>query len=220
MEIGKILLLTYVIIASNYCSNLFSNSLKNAIENNRFIQHLILIILIMALLIIFEQGNSIKFTSNNHLNVLIMTLIIYTWFILTTKLDLAWNIAVMIMLVIYFFYENKKNNDYKNIKNDKNLSNESKNELHNILINTQKSLLLGIIGITLTGTFIYGIEKYNQYGPSKQKGGKYNFQEDRYNLQEDRYNLQEDRYNFQEDRYNLQEGGYNNSFNMVKFFFH
>jgi hypothetical protein len=38
MEIGKILLLTYIIIASNYCSNLFSNSLKNAIENNRYVQ--------------------------------------------------------------------------------------------------------------------------------------------------------------------------------------
>ena len=212
MEIGKILLLTYIIIASNYCSNLFSNSLKNAIENNRFVQHLILIILIMSLLIIFEQGNSIKFTSNKHLNVLIMTLLIYTWFILTTKLDLAWNIAVMIMLVIYFFYENKKSNDYKNINNDKNLSNESKNELHNILINTQKSLLLGIFGITLTGTFIYGIEKYNQYGSSKQKGGH----EGGYNLlQEGDYNL------LQEGGYNLlQERGYNNSFNMAKFLFH
>ena len=192
MEIGKILLLTYIIIASNYCSNLFSNSLKNAIENNRYVQHLILIILIMALLIIFEQGNSIKFTSNNHINVIIMTLIIYTWFILTTKLDLAWNIAIMIMLVIYFFYENKKNNDYKNINNDKNLSNEDKNELYKVLTNTQNSLLLGIFGITLTGTFIYGIEKYNQYAPQKlYRGG----------------NL-------------LQEGGGINSFNMVKFLFH
>jgi Ca2+/Na+ antiporter len=192
MEIGKILLLTYIIIASNYCSNLFSNSLKNAIENNRYVQHLILIILIMALLIIFEQGNSIKFTSNNHINVIIMTLIIYTWFILITKLDLAWNIAIMIMLVIYFFYENKKNNDYKNINNDKNLSNEDKNELYKVLTNTQNSLLLGIFGITLTGTFIYGIEKYNQYAPQKlYRGG----------------NL-------------LQEGGGINSFNMVKFFFH
>ncbi len=202
MEIGKILLLTYIIIASNYCSNLFSNSLKNAIENNRYVQHLILIILIMALLIIFEQGNSIKFTSNNHINVIIMTLIIYTWFILTTKLDLAWNIAIMIMLVIYFFYENKKNNDYKNINNDKNLSNEDKNELYKVLTNTQNSLLLGIFGITLTGTFIYGIEKYNQYTPRRQEGG-YNL------LQEgERYNL-------------LQEGGGSgNTFNMVKFFFH
>ena len=124
-----------------------------------------------------------------------MTLIIYTWFILTTKLDLAWNIAIMIMLIIYFFYENKKNNDYKNINNDTNLSSESKNELYNILINTQKSLLLGIFGITLTGTFIYGIEKYNQYGPSQKQNNSY---------------------------YLSQQGGYmnNNSFNMVKFLFH
>jgi hypothetical protein len=195
MEIGKILLLTYIIIASNYCSNLFSNSLKDAIENNRYVQHLILIILIMSLLLMFEQGNSIKFTSNKHLNVIIMTLIIYTWFILTTKLDLAWNIAIMIMLIIYFFYENKKNNDYKIISNDTNLSSDTKNELHNILINTQKSLLLGIFGITLTGTFIYGIEKYNQYSPSHNQEG---------------------------DNYILQGGGYskNNSFNMVKFLFH
>jgi hypothetical protein len=74
----------------------------------------------------------------------------------------------MIMLIIYFFYENKKNIDYKNIVNDKNLSTEHKNELYNTLITTQKSLLLGIFGITLTGTIIYGTEKYYQYN---QNGG-------------------------------------------------
>ena len=163
MEIGKILLLTYIIIASNYCSNLLSSGLKNAIENNRFVQHLILLILIMSLILIFDEGNAIKFTSNNQLNLIIMSLLIYTWFILTTKLDLAWNIAIMIILLVYFFYENKKNIDYKNIVSDKNLSTEHKNELYNTLITTQKSLLLGIFGITLTGTIIYGTEKYYQY---------------------------------------------------------
>ena len=53
ISIGKILLITYIIIASSTCSNLFSHGLKNAIENNRYIQHIILILLIMSLMILF-----------------------------------------------------------------------------------------------------------------------------------------------------------------------
>ena len=38
-SLGRIILLTYIIIGSNYCSDLFSPELKNAIKNNRLVQH-------------------------------------------------------------------------------------------------------------------------------------------------------------------------------------
>lgn len=127
-SIGRIIVLTYIIIASSYCTNLFSNGLKKAIETNKYLQHLILIILIMSLMIIFGNPFKVEITSNQQINVVIMSLLIYVWFILTTKLDAAWNIAILILLTIYFLYESKKINDYNIVLNDPILDEEKKKD--------------------------------------------------------------------------------------------
>lgn len=163
-SIGRILLLTYILLASQYCSNLFSHGLKQSIENNRMVQHLILVILIMTLLIIFGDPINIEFTNNHEFNVIIMSLLIYVWFVLTTKLDLSWNVGILIVLTIYFLYENKKKMEYKFVSNDENLNSEIKKDLLNKLDNTQKLLLCVIFGITITGTLLYTNEKQIQYG--------------------------------------------------------
>jgi hypothetical protein len=163
-SVGRIILLTYVILASQYCSNLFSHGLKEAIESNRMVQHLILIILIMSLMIIFGNPLKIEFTNNEQFNIIIMTLLVYVWFILTTKLDLSWNVAILIILTIYFLYESKKISEYKIILSDPTLENSKKKELFDNYYNLQKYLLLTIFGITIAGTFIYAGEKQVQYG--------------------------------------------------------
>ena len=73
-SIGRIILLTYIIISSSYCVNLFSNGLKEALENNKYAQHIILILLIMALMICFGNPFSVEVTSNQQVNILIMSL--------------------------------------------------------------------------------------------------------------------------------------------------
>lgn len=163
-SVGRIVLLTYVILASQYCSNLFSHGLKEAIESNRMVQHLILLILIMALLIVFGNPLGVEFTNNQQFNVIIMSLLVYVWFVLTTKLDLAWNVAILIILTIYFLYESKKVSDYKLILADPNLDNIKKKELFNSFDSLQKWMLVSIFGITIAGTFLYANEKQVQYG--------------------------------------------------------
>ena len=163
-SIGRIILLTYIIIASSYCSNLFSHGLKKAIETNRYVQHLILIILIMSLMIIFGNPFQMEITTNKQINIVIMSLLIYVWFILTTKLDLAWNVAILILLTIYFLYESKKISDYNIILKDPVLEQEKKKEIVESYVNVQNYLLVALFGITLTGTFFYTSEKKVQYG--------------------------------------------------------
>jgi hypothetical protein len=157
-------LLTYIILASQYCSNLFSHGLKEAIESNRMVQHLILVILIMALMIVFGNPFGVEFTNNEQFNIIIMTLLVYVWFVMTTKLDLAWNVAILIFLTIYFLYESKKVSDYKIILADPNLDSLKKKELFDSFGNLQTYLLLTLFGVTLTGTFLYANEKQVQYG--------------------------------------------------------
>jgi hypothetical protein len=164
LSIGKVLLLTYIIIASSYCSNLFSNGLKKAIESNRYVQHIILIILIMSLMLLFGNPFGVEITSNYTFNIVILTLLIYAWFILTTKLDLAWNIAIIILLAIYFLFESKYTVDLNLQLKDNLTTTETKSQLVNTFIQTNNIILVVIFGITVVGTFFYTSEKQVQYG--------------------------------------------------------
>ena len=163
-SVGRIILLTWVILASQYCSNLFSHGLKEAIESNRMVQHLILIILIMTLMIIFGNPLGVQITNSQQFNIIIMSLLVYVWFILTTKLDLSWNIGILIILTIYFLYESKKISEYKIILEDPNLTDVKKKELFDSFNNLQSVLLLTIFGTTVVGSFLYANEKKVQYG--------------------------------------------------------
>ena len=163
-SIGRIVLLTYIILASSFCSNLFSDGLKNAIENNRLVQHLILLILIMTLMIIFGNPLGVEITHNEQLNSILMSLLVYVWFIMTTKLDLSWNICVLIILTIYFIFESKKISEYNMILKDDNLNDAKKKELLDSFNHLQKYLLSSIFGVTLIGTYLYASEKKIQYG--------------------------------------------------------
>lgn len=169
-SIARIILFTYIIIASQYCSNLFSNGLKTAIQNNRMVQHLILIILIMSLLIICGNPLKLEITNNHQLNVVIMSLLIYIWFIMTTKLDLSWNIGILILLTIYFLYEDKKINDLEFIFQDKNLGSIAKQNMMKKFHDYQKYILISIFGVTIIGTLFYANEKQTQYG-----GGEFSY---------------------------------------------
>lgn len=164
LSIGKVLLLTFIIISSSYCSNLFSNGLKKAIESNRYVQHIILIILIMSLMILFGNPFGTKLSTNHSFNIIIITLLIYAWFILMTKLDLSWFISIIILLTIYFLYESKTTLDINQQLEDNIISTETKSQLIDTFIQTNNYVLMTIFGITVVGSLFYGNEKQVQYG--------------------------------------------------------
>ena len=164
LSIGKVLLLTFIIISSSYCSNLFSNGLKKAIETNKYAQHIVLIILIMSLMILFGNPFGTKLSTNHSFNIVIITLLIYAWFILITKLDLSWFIGVIILLAIYFLYESKTTLDINRQLSDSMVNTETKAELMNTFIQTNNYVLMAIFGITIVGSLFYGGEKQVQYG--------------------------------------------------------
>ncbi len=164
LSIGKVLLLTFIIISSSYCSNLLSNGLKNALETNRYVQHIVLIILIMSLMILFGNPFGTKLSTNHAFNIVIITLLIYAWFILMTKLDLSWFIGIIILLAIYFLYESKMTMDINQQLSDNLINSEAKSELVNTFIHTNNYVLMSIFGITVIGSLFYGGEKQVQYG--------------------------------------------------------
>ncbi len=166
LSIGRIILLTYVIIASSSCINLFSNDLKKSIEDNRYVQHLMLFLLIISLMTLFGNPLNVNFVANNEINIILMSLLVYVWFILTTKLDISWNIGILILLTMYFLYESSQIDKYKIISNDNTLDESKKNKLLGEFNNLQNYMLAGIFGITILGTTFYANEKQIQYGGS------------------------------------------------------
>lgn len=164
LSIGKVLLLTFIIISSSYCSNLFSNGFKKALESNRYVQHIVLIILIMSLMILFGNPFGVELSTNHTFNIIVITLLIYAWFILMTKLDLSWFIGVIILLSIYFLYESKVSTDINQQLTDQAISSEKKSELIDNFVQINNYVLMSIFGITVVGTLFYTNEKQIQYG--------------------------------------------------------
>ena len=170
-SIGRIALLSYLILASPYCSNLFSSSLKEEIENNRYAQHLILLTLIITLLIMFGNPFGFELGDNDLLNSIFIGIVLYIWIIFTTKLDLKYNVGIVIILFLYFLYESKKITVYRNIKDDTTLTIQKKEELINDYNRNQKYLLWLIGGITVFGVCLnFNTVKIQQTG-----GGKMNY---------------------------------------------
>ena len=51
-------------------------------------------------MIVFGNPLGVEFTNNEQFNTIIMSLLVYVWFIMTTKLDLTWNVCILIILTI------------------------------------------------------------------------------------------------------------------------
>ena len=170
-SIGRVLLLTYLILMSPSCTNLFSNSLKDLIQTNRFAQHLILLLLIITLILMFGSPIGAEVSKNETLNGIIIGLVVYVFFILSTKLNYVYNIAIIIILALYFLFESQKITDYKNVLNDPVLEDEKKVKIFEQFNTIQNYMLVSIFGVTMIGTLFYLFEKQEKF---EQRGGSKN----------------------------------------------
>jgi len=158
---------------SSSCTNLFSNSLHDLIKNNRFAQHLILLLLIITLVLMFGSPIGAEVSKNETLNGVIIGLIVYVFFILSTKLNYVYNIAIIIILSLYFLFETQKITDYKNVLNDPVLEDDKKVKIFEQFDMIQNYMLIGIFGVTMVGTLFYLFEKQEKFG--QMGGSKNNF---------------------------------------------
>lgn len=153
----KVMLFFYIIIASNYTENLYSKQLRTFFNENRFAQHLIGLIMMLTFIMIIGGVQSIE-------KGILYALIGYIWFIFTTKLDIHWNIIIMLLLLFGFICESKLAEKEEGIINDPALNEEEKAALINNLQMYEFYIVLTIIGITVIGSLLYINKKGVQYG--------------------------------------------------------
>jgi hypothetical protein len=155
----KVLLIFYVLAASNYTHNMFSKQLKEFLKDNKMAQH---VISLLAMIVLTSTVGG--FTDNK--KILIYAVFGYLWFVFSTKLDIHWNIVILAILVVGYFYENSLDNYELELQNDKNVS-----EYKKIIIEKQDDInklliLVAAIGVTAVGTFMYSNKKQIQHGGS------------------------------------------------------
>ncbi|ATZ80476.1 hypothetical protein BMW23_0424 [Bodo saltans virus] len=158
ISLGKILLLFYAVIASSSLFPLLSKQLKEEIKGNRIAQHVVAITVLLSIILTVSNG---QFEFNR---IILYTLIGYLIFILSTKMDLQWNIMIIISILSFVIYQEiNKHNELK-LLHDKNINDDNKNEIikNN---NSNYVFIAGIIAaITIAGTLFYSEKKEGQYG--------------------------------------------------------
>lgn len=156
-SIAKVLLIFYVLVASNYTDNLMAKQMKEYINNNRIVQH---IIGFLAMIILVTLVGGIVDTRS----AIVYSLVAYLWFIFSTKLDIHWNVIIILLLFVGYMYENSMQVREKEVMDDPILSIEEKDELIENF-NKYKTWIVGtVILVTIVGTLMYSQKKHEQYG--------------------------------------------------------
>lgn len=153
----KILLIAYLIFASSLLKPVLSKQLTDVVQNNRLIQHLLVFLSILVLITLLDEEMDL-------IMVIFYSVIIYLWFIFSTKMDIHFNIIIIVMLLVAYFYERSllaKNNE---VINDKVLTDDQKNKLILDLNTTNRYLTVGIMSLVVGGMLLYCNKKEVQYG--------------------------------------------------------
>lgn len=157
LSMAKVLLVFYAFVASGYTENILSNQLKEYISSNRMVQHFIgFLVLITLITTIGEDINS--------QTAILYAIIGYSWFIMSTKLDVHWNVIIILILFCGYLYDNNIKIQNKQILEDPNISDEKKEELIDKNTNNMKLVIYAVFGITILGSLLYCKKKKVQYG--------------------------------------------------------
>lgn len=157
VTMSQALLLFYLVIAGNQLGGMLSRQLMDALKNDRMAQHIVGLVTMLTLVVNFGGVTSAK-------NAVFYTVLGYIWFLMTTKLDLRWNLILLILMVVGFLYETNMMGKEKNFLVDQALTNEDKERILNNHRKVKNTIVVTLFTITLIGFILYYIKKRKQYG--------------------------------------------------------
>lgn len=158
VSLSKALLIFYVLIAGSFTKELYGGQFRDYLKNSRSAQH-IMGFLTMLVLITCVAG------VNDPYHSLTYSTVAYFWFVLTTKLDIHWNLAIIALLVVGFFYESKMLEKETKSEEDPVLEEEDINNIKTNNNNKKSLIVMLVLIITIIGTVCYWKKKKAQYGP-------------------------------------------------------
>lgn len=153
----KAMLQFYLILTAPLLSNLLSKQMKSLLTTNRVAQHLLGL---LTMFVLISETTQVS----NQAKTAIYTFVLYSWFILTTKLDLHWNLLIIGLLVVGYLYDSKMKNKEENATGDEAMTKADRVRLvyrHNRM---RAVIFLSVLLITVIGTLFYVRKKGVQYG--------------------------------------------------------
>ena len=153
----RILLILYLSQLSGLTNNTLGKQLKEFVYSNRLIQHIINLVFLFVLISLFDQGISLN-------NIIISGISIYFIYLLTTKLDLQFNLIILTLFIVYYFYKRELDKKDNRINKDNDLNILLKNSLVNIDENKYNLFGLTILSLLVYCVYIYMNRKSVQYG--------------------------------------------------------
>ena len=151
-----LLLGIYTLILSNTLGELFGCRLQYILKNSMILKHIVGIILFFIVNIYTDKD----ITKKNFGFIILITLLIYLWFMITVRTHLQISIIIVSLLLILFTIEIYINRYTISIKN----VDIEKDDYLIQLKKIQTFILLISILITFVGFILYYLEKSKEYG--------------------------------------------------------
>ena len=156
-SIIKILTVFYL-LSINSPNHLVSKRLKNYIETNNYIQHVLSFVTIFVLITLFYPCDC------DIVPLLINTTVCYLLFVLSTKLDVQWNLIILIGLIIGYYYDLTNSKKKQQIEMDPVLNPDEKTRITTYIMENKTNITLGLGLAILIGVLFYSQKKQKQYG--------------------------------------------------------
>jgi len=157
VTLSKALLIFYLLIANNYTKDLYSGQLSQYIQNNRLGQHFIGYLTMIVIMTSFAGITDIKMA-------IIYSTIVYAFFIITTKLDLIWNLGILFILIFAYLYETNLDNKEKKLGKDQAIDKNDIKRIKRKNNRMKKIILASVLIVSIIGFFFYFKKKKEQYG--------------------------------------------------------
>ncbi len=151
------LLIFYLIYAQQFTQGLYSGQLTDFLSDNRYAQHAIGY---STMLIIVMEVGGVHYPQA----ALLYSALAYLWFIMTTKMDLQWSLAMIALLVFAFIYENQMEDKEEQLEKDEAVEDEDLKRIRKAHKKHRTAIGLSLLCITIIGMLMYYNKKKGQYG--------------------------------------------------------
>jgi hypothetical protein len=150
VEYSKSLFVLYLIISGNFLANIFGCKTQELMNTNMYVKHFLGFMTLLFFVILTNTDNISKSSDINYK--LFTTVLIYTVFLISTRLDYKyWVFFIFMMASLYVIDLYKKADD---------INDERKNKLKDV----QKSIIYINIVVLIIGFLIYFGKKKIEYG--------------------------------------------------------
>lgn len=149
--------LYFVLALSTAAPNLLSKQMREFISTNRIVQHIVGFITVLILI-------DWKFKQMDFVNSVIYALLIYSLFVLSTKMDIHFSILLLILLGFLYYNDRQTDKKIMSLEFDKILDSDERDKIIKVFTNNKIYLvILGLIGLFIS-VGLYYKKKDNQYG--------------------------------------------------------